>query len=104
MPRAHRGDIWLADLGFVAKVRPVLILSIEYRDDERVVATYVIRTTSIRGTQYEVPHSTTGFQEGVFDAQGLGTVPHAKLLRRLGQIDSATLERVEGSIRLWLGL
>jgi hypothetical protein len=35
MPKARRGELWMADLGFVAKVRPVLILSVDYRNDER---------------------------------------------------------------------
>ena len=28
MPRAKRGEIWMADLGLAAKVRPVLVLVI----------------------------------------------------------------------------
>jgi hypothetical protein len=39
----------MADLGLAAKVRPVLVLSVDYRDEERAVVTYVIRTTSLRG-------------------------------------------------------
>jgi hypothetical protein len=70
MPKARRGELWMADLGFVAKVRPVLILSVDYRSEERAVVTYVLRTTSVRGTQYEVPHSSRGMQEGAFDAPG----------------------------------
>ena len=54
MPRAKRGEIWMADLGLAAKVRPVLVLSVDYRDEERAIVSYVIRTTSLRGTQYEV--------------------------------------------------
>ena len=27
-----RGEVWLADLGLAAKVRPVLALSVEYSD------------------------------------------------------------------------
>ena len=50
MPKAKRGEIWMADLGMVAKVRPVLILSVEYENEERAVVTYVLRTTSVRGT------------------------------------------------------
>lgn len=46
----ERGEIWLADLGRVQKVRPVLVLSIAYKDDERAVVTFVSRTTSLRGT------------------------------------------------------
>ena len=56
MPKARRSELWTADLGFVAKVRPLLVLSVDFRDDERAVVTYVLRTTSVRGTQYEVPH------------------------------------------------
>jgi hypothetical protein len=50
MPKARRGEIWIADLGYVAKVRPVLVLSVEYQGNERAVVTYVVRTTSVRGT------------------------------------------------------
>jgi mRNA-degrading endonuclease toxin of MazEF toxin-antitoxin module len=30
VPRAKRGEIWMADLGLAAKVRPVLVLSVAY--------------------------------------------------------------------------
>ncbi len=45
MPRARRGEIWIADLGVVAKVRPVLILSVEYQDNERAVVTFAAPNT-----------------------------------------------------------
>jgi mRNA-degrading endonuclease toxin of MazEF toxin-antitoxin module len=34
--RAHRGEIWLIDLGMVAKTRPALVLSIGYGQAKRV--------------------------------------------------------------------
>jgi mRNA-degrading endonuclease toxin of MazEF toxin-antitoxin module len=43
-----RGEIWQADLGYAGKVRPALVLSIEYTDEERDTVTYVPRTTSER--------------------------------------------------------
>ena len=52
MSRAQRGDIWLVDLGMVAKTRPVLILSVAPLDQERSLVTFVPRTT-----QGEVPAS-----------------------------------------------
>ena len=58
MPRAKRGEIWMADLGLAAKVRPVLVLSAAYEGQERAIVSYVIRTTSLRDTQYEVCHET----------------------------------------------
>jgi mRNA interferase MazF len=104
MGKAKRGELWLADLGFVAKVRPVLILSVDYRDNERAVVTYVIRTTSVRGTQYEVPHPGRGMPAGAFDAQGIASIPDAKLERRLGVVDAETLAKVEDAVRAWLAL
>ena len=104
MPKARRGELWMADLGFVAKVRPVLILSVDYRDNERAVVTYVLRTTSVRGTQYEVLHMLRGMPEGAFDAQGVASIPDSKLERRLGVVDAATLAKVEAAVRLWLAL
>jgi mRNA interferase MazF len=85
-------------------VRPVLILSVDYQGMERAVVTYVLRTTSLRGTQYEVPHSMRGMPPGAFDAQGIGSVPDVKLERRVGVVDSETLARVEIALRSRLAL
>lgn len=94
----------MVDLGMAAKVRPMLILSVDYRNEERAVVTYVIRTTSVRGTQYEVPHPRHGMPPGAFDAQGIGSIPDVKLERRLGVVDTETLTKVENAVRAWLAL
>ncbi|MFZ4588882.1 MAG: type II toxin-antitoxin system PemK/MazF family toxin [Terrimicrobiaceae bacterium] len=99
-----RGEIWLADLGRVQKVRPVLVLSVAYKDDERAVVTFVSRTTSLRGTDYEVDHIAPRFDKGAFDAQGLNSLPDVQLIRRLAVCDAATLPKVEQAVKLWLGL
>lgn len=104
MPKAKRAELWLADLGLTAKVRPVLVLSVEYRENERAVVTYVSRTTNARGTAYEVSHRHPGMPPGVLDAQGIGTVPDVKLLRRLGVVDPQILAHVEACVRAWLAL
>lgn len=100
----ERGEIWLADLGRVQKVRPVLVLSIAYKDDERAVVTFVSRTTSLRGTDYEVVHQAPRFDDGAFDAQGINSLPDVQLIRRLGICDAATMFKVEAAVKLWLGL
>lgn len=41
---------------------------------------------------------------GVFDAQNLVTIPHAKLIRSLGKLSLAQLSVVERATALWLGL
>jgi mRNA interferase MazF len=104
MPAAYRGEIWIVDLGMAAKPRPALILSVEPLDRERALVTYVPRTTALRGTRFEVAHQARGFEPGGFDAQGLGSVPHVKLLRRLGVVEAGTLAQIEAAVKAWLGL
>ena len=99
-----RGEIWLADLGMLGKIRPVLVISIAPDDSDRDMISIVPRTTAVRGTRYEAPHQGRGFEPGAFDAQGVGSVPAVRLLRRLGVVDDPTLARVEDALRSWLGL
>ncbi|MDQ6631039.1 MAG: type II toxin-antitoxin system PemK/MazF family toxin [Verrucomicrobiota bacterium] len=54
MPAAKPGDIWIVDLGMVAKVRPCLILTTQPRGDDLEVFTVVAHTTSLRGNHWEV--------------------------------------------------
>jgi mRNA interferase MazF len=41
---------------------------------------------------------------GVFDAQNLITIPHAKLVRILGRLSGVQLEAVERVVCTWLGI
>ena len=104
MPQAQRGELWLIDLGMVQKQRPCLILSVGYLDNERAVVSYVPRTTSLRGTRFEVPHQARGFDAGAFDAQGIGSIPAVKLERRLDTVEMSVLQQVETAIKHWLQL
>ena len=87
-------------------MRPVLILNVRYREDERAVVTYVgPRTTNLRGTQYEVPHPQRSMPtRGIRRPEGLGSIPDIKLERRLGTVDPETMDKVENTIRDWLAL
>lgn len=51
-----RSEVWLVDLGMVAKVRPCLVLSIPADDEnDRVLTTIIPHTTSTRNSRFEVP-------------------------------------------------
>jgi len=104
MPTPDRGDVWLIDLGYVAKVRPCLVLSIPAVDSDRALVTVVAHTTSPRGSRFEVGIGVSFLKTGVFDAQNLVTIPHAKLVRRLGFLVGDDLIAVEEAVRAWLGL
>ena len=104
MPSPDRGDVWIVDLGMVAKVRPCLVLSIPTDPQDRVLMTLVPHTTALAGTRFEVPTRVRFLRPGVFDAQEVVTVPQVKLVRRLGALPPAQLRSVENAVRLWLGL
>ena len=99
-----RGEIWLVDLGFAQKTRPVVVLSVAYLEPERALITYVARTTSLRGTRFEVRHSAHGFKPGAFDAQSIGTIPVAKFIRKIAVLEVNALSEVEAAVRKWLQL
>lgn len=104
MPIANRGEVWLADLGLAAKVRPVLILSVPYSDSDYALHAVVPHTTSPRGSDFEVTLTVQGLREGAFNVQGLLAVPTAKLLRKISQLTPGQIEAVEIAVRRWLGL
>jgi mRNA interferase MazF len=103
MAQHNRGEVWLIDLGYAGKTRPCLILSIPANDQDRALVTVVVHTTSLRGTDFEVDVTTDFLKAGAFDAQNIVTVPHAKLIRKLGTLTSNQLGEVERAVLDWLG-
>jgi mRNA interferase MazF len=104
MPNANRGDVWIVDLGYTAKTRPCLVLSVPFGAMDRAVVTLVSHTTSVRNSDFEVVVSTSFLQAGAFDAQNLVTVPNIKLLKKIGTLSAVQLQQVENAVASWLGL
>lgn len=103
MSSSDRGDVWLVDLGYAAKVRPCLVISIPALRQDRALATLVPHTTSPRGSRFEVEVKVNFLRAGVFDVQNVITIPHAKLLRKLGSLTPKQLVEVEEALLFWLG-
>jgi mRNA interferase MazF len=100
----RRGEVWLIDLGYVAKTRPAVVISIPSLDTERALVAVVPHTTSQRGTRFEIASNVHFLKSGVFDAQNIITVPKVKLLRRLGALSNAEFATVVDAVLTWLGL
>lgn len=100
----NRGEVWLVDLGYVAKVRPCLVISISVLDSDRALVTLVPHTTRARKSRFEVEAGVKFLRSGVFDAQNLVTIPYVKLIKKLGVLSSEQLSQVEDVVCLWLGL
>ena len=97
------GEVWLVDLGYVAKVRPCLVISIPALDRDRALVSLIPHTTSTRGSRFEVQIKAKFLREGAFDVQNIITIPHAKLLRKLGGLTPEQMVEVENALLFWLG-
>jgi mRNA interferase MazF len=104
MKQPLRGEVWIVDLGYNAKTRPCLILSVSPLDLDRALATLVLHTTQVRGTRFEVAIPARFLRPGAFDAQDIQTVALAKVERKLGSLTENQLKEVEDAVLDWLGL
>jgi mRNA interferase MazF len=56
------------------KVRPALVISVALGDADRSLVTIVPHTTSLRGSQFEIPVSIPFLKPGAFLVQGVSTI------------------------------
>lgn len=104
MTQAKRGEVWLADLGMAAKVRPVLVISAPYSDADYALVCVILRTTTPRGSQFEVHLTVASLQPGAFNLQGMLAVPSAKFIRKLASLDTNQMQQIESALKRWLVL
>ena len=100
----ERGEVWLVDFGAAAKVRPALVISIPYDDEDRALIGVIPHTTTTRGSQFEVPVHTRFLQTGAFMVQGIPSFPRKFFLRKIGTLSPEQIQKVEKSLLHWLGL
>ncbi|MGA2245177.1 MAG: type II toxin-antitoxin system PemK/MazF family toxin [Verrucomicrobiota bacterium] len=99
-----RGEVWLCDLGMAAKMRPVVIVSVPFGDQDYALFHVVPHTTAIRHSQFEAAIAAPFLQPGVFNIQGSQSVPRGWLIRQLGTLTASQASEVENSLRRWLQL
>ncbi len=104
MPTARRGELWQVDLGLAAKVRPALVLNVPFLDSERALYAIVPHTTAPRGTRFEVSVTVPGLDAGVFDVQGLRSIPASVLVRHRATLTPDVVAQIEIVVKQWLGL
>ncbi|HEV2199505.1 MAG TPA: type II toxin-antitoxin system PemK/MazF family toxin [Bryobacteraceae bacterium] len=87
-----------------AKTRPVLVVSVPYRDDDRALITVVPHTTSLRSSSFEIRVAAPFLRPGAFLVQGISTYPRAGAVRRLGLLRPEHFTLVMDGVARWLGL
>jgi len=85
------------------KVRPALVVSVAYGDADRALITIVPHTTSLRGSQYEVPIEVTFLKAGAFLVQNVATYPKVRAIGRLGKLKVGEFNLVFAALLRWLG-
>jgi mRNA interferase MazF len=98
-----RGEVWLFDLGMTEKVRPAVIVSVPYGDADRALVTIVPHTTSLRGSQFEVPIDVAFLRPGAFLVQNVATYPNVRAIRKLGKLKEQQFNSVLAALLRWLG-
>ncbi len=100
------GEVYLVDMGYEGKVRPVVIVSRADSEAPRALAVVVPLTTQNRGSQYEVPMPKVPWlkHQSVANVQALAAYQHHELIEKRGRFDQPTLTAIKAAIRWALEL
>lgn len=69
-----RGEVWMFDCGMVEKVRPVLIFSIPFADNDRAILTVIFHSSALRGSEFEIRIPVPFLMDGAFIAQSIANL------------------------------
>ena len=100
------GEVWFTELGMVEKSRPVLVLAFPDREDSRALAVVAPLTSQIRGMRGEVDLGKPRWlpKHSAVNVQGLASLDHRKLTRRLGELSPAQVGDIKAALRDLLNL
>jgi mRNA interferase MazF len=100
------GEIWIVDFGMAAKQRPVLVLAYPQPDDARALVVVAPLTSAIRGFRGEVDIGKPRWlpKPSAVNVQGLASIDHRALIRKLGRLPPVQFDQVKTAIRDLLGL
>jgi mRNA interferase MazF len=95
------GDVFMLDLGYDGKVRPVVIMSREDSNAPRALALFVPLTKQSRGSNYEVemPRVPWLKLQSYANAQAISWAEHHELTDKRGRFEAATVDRIKNAIR-----
>ena len=95
------GEVYMLDLGYEGKFRPIVIMSREDAQAPRALSLFVPLTKESRGSRYEVtmPRVPWLKLQSYANVQAIGTVGHHELTNRRGRFEVATVARIKDAIR-----
>ena len=104
--KPRTGEIWIADLGMIGKIRPVLILYYPNPDDSRMLVIVAPLTSQIRGCngEIDITHIKWLPKPSAINIQGLASVDKNCLSRKLGILPATDFNNVKSEIKKLLNL
>ena len=96
----RHGEVWLVDMGMVAKTRPAIVLIADTLDAPRSLIIHIPITRQNRGSELEIPMGHLPFldPESVANVQAVGSLPTARFEKRLGVVPEADLKKVKTAL------
>jgi mRNA interferase MazF len=100
------GEVYLVDLGFAGKVRPVVVVSREDSSAPRALSVVVPLTSQFRGSRYEVkmPRVPWLNLQSFANVQAIGSAEHHELTVRRGKFEPVVVKQIRDAIRWALEL
>jgi mRNA interferase MazF len=96
----RHGEVWLVDMGMVAKTRPAIVLIADNLDAPRSLIIHIPITRQNRGSELEVPfgHLPLLDPDSVANVQAIGSLPSVRFEKRLGLVPEADLKKVKPAL------
>jgi len=114
MPRYNRGDVWLANLDPVigseqGKTRPVVIVQNNVANEYSPVVLVAAITTAVDQKEYPTEVGVNAPEGGlaknsVILLNQIRTIDKHRLIERWGELNPATMKRVDEALKISLGL
>jgi mRNA interferase MazF len=100
------GEVYIVDLGYEGKVRPVVVVSREDPDAPRALSIVVPLTSQFRGSRYEVkmPRVPWLNLQSYANVQAIGSAEHHELKDRRGKFEASVMKQIQEAIRWALEL
>jgi mRNA interferase MazF len=95
------GEVYMLDLGYQGKVRPIVIMSREDSQAPRALSLFVPLTKQSRGSRYEVAMPLVPWLklQSFANVQAIGAAEHHELTNRRGRFEPSTIAKIKDAIR-----
>jgi mRNA interferase MazF len=100
------GDVFIVDLGFDGKVRPVVVVSREDDDAPRALSIVVPLSSQFRGSRYEIqmPRIPWLKLQSFANVQAISSAENHELTNRRGKFEASVMKQIREALRWALEL